>query len=299
MNFKSNCLPSSSEELKWYWEKCVRKNMNFSSITINEKPINFTKPVDYFDLTDGDADKISFIGRQFDFFAQPVVLTDFELNIFGDSNADTQIGVLLSNTNHLRTEASAYGIYATFAYIEKSVYCAFTVCLVDKDAGMELETAIIEISQDEVSYVQPIVINEEALSYFNYDDITKLSYWLGNFWVGVQYEMNNRPEEFRFIEQRGPITGNNREYKKGDPIVLIRRIVPIDEDGNIIKYNATSSDRQYTATVWGVRGHYRTLPNGRVTYVSPYHKGKNRSKLDAYNEKEYHFIDEKIDKDLR
>ncbi|WP_412096821.1 hypothetical protein [Beduini sp.] len=245
------------------------------------------------------ADKISFVGRQFYFFAQPVALTEFELNIFGDLNADTQIGVLLSNINHLRTDASSYGIYATFVYIDKSVYCAFTICLVDKDTGMEMETAVVEISQDEEAYVQPIFINEEALYYFNYDDIAKLSYWLGNFWIGIQYEMNNRPEEIRIVEQRGQITGNHGEYKKGDHIVLVRSIVPIDEDGNIIKYDTTGSNRQYTAAVWGVCGHYRTLPSGRVTYVSPHHKGKDRDKLDTYDEKEYQFVDEKIDSDIR
>lgn len=298
MNFKSNRLPSSLEELKWYWEKCVRGNVNFSRITINEQQIDFTKPVDYFDLTDGGADKISFIGRQFDFFAQPVALTEFELNIFGDLNADTQIGVLLSNVNHKRTEASSYGIYATFVYIDKSVYCAFTICLVDKDFGMEMETAVVEIGQDEGPYIQPIFINEEALDYFSYDDIAKLSYWLGNFWVGIQYEMNNRPEEIKIIEQRGPITGNNEEYKIADNIVLVRRIIPIDEDGNIIKYDSIDSERQYSAAAWGVRGHYRTLQNGRVTYVSPHRKGKERNKLDTYDEKEYRFIDEKIDSDI-
>ncbi len=68
MNFKSSRLPSSSKDVEWYWDRCVRKNIEFSKVTIKEKQIDFTKPVDYFDLTDGGADKISFIGRQFDFF---------------------------------------------------------------------------------------------------------------------------------------------------------------------------------------------------------------------------------------
>ena len=59
------------------------------------------KWVDYFDLTDGGADKISFIGRQFDFFSQQVAMMEFELNIFNNLNADTQIGALLSSVEHL------------------------------------------------------------------------------------------------------------------------------------------------------------------------------------------------------
>jgi hypothetical protein len=298
MNFKSSRLPSSSKDVEWYWERCVRENIDFSRVTINESQIDFTKSVDYFDLTDGGADKISFIGRQFDFFAQHVALKEFELNIFGDLNTDTQIGVLLSNVNHLSATASTYGIYATFIYIDKVVYCAFTICFVDKDFGMEMETAIVEISQDEEPYIQPVFISEEALDYLNYDDIAKLSYWLGNFWVGIQYEMNNGPEEIRVIEQRGPISGNSEEFKNGDHIVLVRRIIPVDEDGNIIKYSATGSGRQYSASAWGVRGHDRTLQDGRVIPVGPYHKGKERNNPDAFIKKEYQFVDKKIDSDI-
>ena len=65
------------------------------------------------------------------------------------------------------------------------MYCAFTICLVDKDTGMEMETAVVEISQDEDVYIQPVFISEEALDYFDFDNIAKLSYWLGNFWIGI------------------------------------------------------------------------------------------------------------------
>lgn len=67
MNFKSNRLPSTLQELQWYWGKSVMADMNFSRVVINEKKIDFTKPIDYFDLTDIVADKISFIGRSYDF----------------------------------------------------------------------------------------------------------------------------------------------------------------------------------------------------------------------------------------
>lgn len=298
MNFESSRLPSSSKDIEWYWGRCVQENIDFSRVTINDSQIDFTKPADYFDLTGGCADKISFIGRQFDFFAQQVALVEFKLNIFDDFKADTQIGVLLSSIKHQRAEFSVYGIYATFTYIDKAVYCAFTICFVDKDMGMEMDTAVIEISKDEGPYIQPVLISEESLDYLNYDDITKLSYWLGNFWVGIQYEINNRPEEVRVIEQRGPMSGNSEEYKKDEHIVIVKRVVTVDEDGNIIKYGATGSGRQYSVPVWGVRGHDRTLPDGRMIHISPYPKGKERKNLDKYVEKGYQFVEEKIDADI-
>ena len=95
MNFKSSLLPSSSKDVEWYWERCVRKNIDFSKVIINENEIDFTKPVDYFDLTDGGADKISFIGRQFDFFAQQVAIAEFELIIFNNPTSVYMIGGIL------------------------------------------------------------------------------------------------------------------------------------------------------------------------------------------------------------
>ena len=47
-----------------------------------------------------------------------------------------------------------------------------------------METAVFEISEDEGAYVLPVVISEEALDYYSFDDLAKIAYWLGNFWVG-------------------------------------------------------------------------------------------------------------------
>ena len=195
MNFKSSHLPSFSKELEWYWEKCLSDNVDFSKTIVDGIEVNFSKPRDYFDLTVDCADKISYIGRNLDFSEQKIALEGFEMMIFGDMHADTQIGALLSSANHLREEIEVYGVYATFVHISKSVYCAFTTCIVEKDTGMEMDTAVVEIGQDEEPYIIPIVINSEVLDYYNYDEITKISYWLANFWVGIQYEMNNCPEE--------------------------------------------------------------------------------------------------------
>lgn len=68
MNFKSNKLPSTSKDIEWYWSKCVKEDVNFSNIIIDNKSVDFTNPVDFFDLTDNGADKISYIGRGVDFF---------------------------------------------------------------------------------------------------------------------------------------------------------------------------------------------------------------------------------------
>lgn len=119
-------------------------------------------------------------------------------------------------------------------HIGKSVYCAITVCLVDKDWGSEMDVAVIEVSQDENAYVLPLEISEEELDYFSFDDIMRLAYWIGNFWAGVQYEINNRLEEIRVVEQRGPISPDDDAYKSQERIVLIKRVVAVDKDESLL-----------------------------------------------------------------
>ena len=296
MNFSENKLPSSMEELDRYWKQSVQEKFSFTEINIHGEKTNFNLPVDYFDMTDNAADKIAFIGRRFGFYSQPVSMMNFEVNIFGEINPETQIGGLLSSIKHLRPTADVYGLFAKYKYIDKSVYCAITVCYVDKDFGSEMETAVFEISEDEGAYILPVAISEEAIDYYTFDDLAKLAYWLGNLWVGIQYEVNNRPEEIRIIEQRGPITPAQEEVLRQEKrIVLIKRIIPIDADGNEIKYESPGSGRKYKLPVWGVRGHPRTLSNGRVTYVRPYPKGKDRKNPEALVSKEYNFVEDKID----
>ena len=298
MNFRKNRLPSSAREIEWRWKQCVQENFDLSRISIGDETVDFNLPSDYFDLTDGYADKISLIGRKCGFYSEPVALKDVELNIFGNISADTQIGVLLGSIKHLRPTADVYGVFAKFKYIGKSVYCAITVCFIDKDTGEEMETAVFEIGEDESAYVLPVEISEEALDYYSFDDLAKLAYWLGNFWAGVQYELNNRPEEIRVIEQRGPITPQLEDIIHNEKrVVLVKRVIPVDEAGNEIKYSATNSGRQYSVPVWGVRGHPRRLKDGRVTYVRQYPKGKDRNNPEALSKKGYKFVEGKIEAD--
>lgn len=53
-------------------------------------------------------------------------------------------GVWLSNVHKVHREVLVYEKYAVFKYMDKTIYCAFTICIVDKDIGMEI--VVIEIS---------------------------------------------------------------------------------------------------------------------------------------------------------
>lgn len=43
----------------------------------------------------------------------------------------------------------------------------------------------------------------------------------------------------------------------------------------------------FSCPAWGVRGHYRHLKNGKVVFVRPFVKGKERASMSGYKEKEY------------
>lgn len=298
MDFSTNKLPSAMREIDWHWRRNIQERFDLSRINIDGKTVDFNLPSDYFELTDDVADKLSLIGEKYSFLSQAFSITDAELNIWGNISVDTQIGALLNNIKHLRPTADVYGLSAKYKYTGKSVYCGITVCFVDKDFGEEMETAVFEIGEDEGAYILPVAINKEALDYYTFDDLAKLAYCLGNLWVGVQYELNNCPEEIRIVEQRGPITASQEaDIRQGKRLVWVKRVIPVDADGNEIKYSATGSNCHFALSSWSVRGHNRTLPDGRVTSVRPYRKGKDRKNLAALAEKEYKFIDGKVIQD--
>ena len=268
MDFSANKLPSSMREIDWHWRHNIQERFDLSQINIDGKTVDFNLPSDYLELTDDVADKLSLIGKKYSFFSQPVSITDVELNIWGNISVDTQIGALLNNIKHLRPTADVYGLSAKYKYTGKSVYCGITVCFIDKDFGEEMETAVFEIGEDEGAYILPVAINEEVLEYYTFDDLAKLAYYLGNLWVGVQYELNNCPEEIRIVEQHGSITSSQEaDIRQGKRLVWVKRAIPVDADGNEIKYSATGSNRHFTLSSWSVRGHSRTLPAGRITSV--------------------------------
>lgn len=165
MDFSLNRMPSTQKEIEWQWERVVKENIDFSEIRVNGASCDFEANLDYFNLTDTKADQISFIGRRYEFFEQAVGLRDFRLEIFGDIHQDTQIGMILNGISRYREKSSPYGLFVSYRYIGESVYCAITVCLVDKDWGSEMDVAVIEVSQDENAYVLPVEISEEALDY--------------------------------------------------------------------------------------------------------------------------------------
>lgn len=300
MFFSNTKSIADSPELTRHWRSYVHSFSSFEQTDIFRETIYFTHPLDYFELSSNTAEKLRMIGEPYDLFDKttPIALNEFTVNIFEGVNDENGIGSILCDFTNTERERKCYAVYVSFFNNNNSVYCALTICFVDKDYAVELDTAILEIGQDESGYIMPVIISEEATEYFSFDIIKSLGEYLANIWFGIQYKMNNCPEEIRIIEQRGSVSPSENNYDS-NRIVLVKRIIPVDKNGNIIKYGKTDLGREYKKPVWGVRGHSRTLSDGRVIQVKPYPKGKGRNNPEYYNSKEYQFVGDTIDDDSK
>ena len=296
-----NKLPSKSAEDFRLFDDAVRRHVDFSKVQLRNGQFNFTNICDVFELSDYVADKLALIGQ--DRELGKIGLERFRLDLFNQIHHDTHIGLLLNCVNKKRKEnCFSYGMWADYISIGCSVYCALTVCFVDKDSAYEMPVSVVEITGNKECAIRPIVIFEDAVeeyfSYFTYDDIAKLSMWLGNLWSGVQYEYINRPEVIREVQQIGPISGADENYIERDSVILIRKDTLVDEFGNIIKPQERNSGRKAHVEKWLVAGHERTLRDGRVIYIAPYYKGPERNNPDVQAKTRYNrFVDEKIESD--
>ena len=76
-------------------------------------------------------------------------------------------------------------------------------------------------------------------------------------------EMGVTQKRYKPVAERNYKPSNNKEYKLFDVIRKYEKHI------NNIK-------RHMTCDYWEVKGHFRHYKNGKVTYVKPYSKGKNK-----------------------
>ena len=298
MNFTHSLPIANSKEWFWYWGEHKKEFVEFPNTEVYGGVLDFGKPLDFFEIDSDTAEKLNRIGKPYDIFNNPlrVSIPEFQVYILDGVNDNNGIGSLLWRFTKPDRDRRCYGVYASFFYMGKSIYCALTICWYDESSGNETPTAILEIGQDEGPYIQPILINENAAELFSFDDIQAVGEYLANVWFGIQYELLNRPEEIRVVEQRGPINPDDT-YHPGNGIILVKRIIPVDEQGNPIHYESRDSGRVYRMPAWNVRGHMRTLKDGREVPVRPYPKGPERNNPNAINPKKYVFDEQKIEDD--
>ena len=297
MIFTHSIPIANSKEWFWYWEGHKKAFVEFPDTEVYGGMLDFKHPLDFFDIDSDTAERLKKIGEPFDIFDKPlkVAIPAFHIIIFKGMNDENGIGSLLWRFTKPERERMVYGIYASLYHVANSVYCALTICYTDKDFACEQPTAILEIGQDEVPYISPILVNADAAELFTYDDMKAVGEYLANVWFGIQYELINCPEEIRVVAQRDSIEIDG-DYHENNGIVHVKRIIPVDEYGNPIKYGAENSERIYKKTAWRVRGYWQTR-NGKPVYVRAHPKGPERNNPNAISPKQYVFDKQKIEED--
>lgn len=96
-----------------------------------------------------------------------------------------------------------------------------------------------------------------------------------------------RDRAVKNVTGTGSISENNCESNELIEARAINKIFMFDE---IVDYASKHIPqyirKEFKCECWGVRGHYRRLKSGKIVFVRPYTKGKNKNKEDQSN-KEY------------
>ena len=137
-----------------------------------------------------------------------------------------------------------------------------------KDGKLEVE------SNGKVIHISPLNMND--LKYSDTLDI----------FLAINFFIKHLPHTYQKSERKVEETietgkGINKKYK---------RVVHLERNFNFVnldKLSKTSIKHSFSCLCWGVRGHLRHLKSGKVVFVKPFKKGKERNNMEAFSEKEY------------
>ena len=134
---------------------------------------------------------------------------------------------------------------------------------------------------------------------FRLEDMDMQAYCNELLDVYVQYSilqsiMKNKPSMVKVVNERVVVDevadskksrgSNNSNSGKRNSVRIVKEIV-IRDTAQTGKGRGTKHNMQCPS--WGVIGHYRKYKNGKVVWIAPYKKGKQRSKPNAYKPKDY------------
>lgn len=113
------------------------------------------------------------------------------------------------------------------------------------------------------------------------DTLNAICKVMTQYYIVVQFLMKNAPQKIIRTEKVSyiaPKSGSSKKHKK--PIrnkVHIHTVPQLTAEE--IRLITQSREIVYTCEAWSVRGHYRHYKTGKVAYVKPYIKGKQKDKF--------------------
>ena len=157
------------------------------------------------------------------------------------------------------------------------------------------EARYVIVEDDKSVQVLPVLVSfDDGTSKRNAE---QTFYMAVRYYMAIQYAIKYKPEvlpETAIIRRHKSNEENDNECKKGkERIVKVRKMkvlkkeeAPIPESPVIEK----ASGNTIQCPAWGVSGHYRHLRDGRVIWIKPYVKGKERNNPAAYSKKTYQIL---------
>lgn len=130
---------------------------------------------------------------------------------------------------------------------------------------------------------------------YDYESITAICDYLALVWNGIQHRIANRPEVNKTAERRIRCSSKIIEKKESprEHIVKVERLITLTlEPIEAPVAEIPPRIPQFTASLWGVAGHYRKCVSGKRIWIKPHLKGKDRLAGGNYCAKIYSFCKE-------
>lgn len=283
--------------LRRHWGFDTARNVAFRYI--GRKPVS---EMDEIELTQIEAEKIYKVGQEQSIMVDDIALPMFSLHFFiDDDKEDSELSRLLQPQKPYK-DTLIYGVYCDFIIRKEYVLMAVSVDETHNDSAGIVELAVLLMAPDKRGgwTVGPLDLCEESAVFTDNKTLKEIGHMLGNFFIGIQYKMRFKPDQVHIRHEKVPSEARERKAANSRTrVVKVRRVISFQlDDEEVTNRDALPDERDerirhsYTLPCWGVCGHFRHYKSGKVVWIHPYKKGKDRNKEGVYCGKQYQFIEE-------
>lgn len=116
------------------------------------------------------------------------------------------------------------------------------------------------------------------------------------YYMAIQFGLKYRPEFISnvTIHHKDKSSEKPERPRKSERIVKVRKVITKEIEAPVSFEEQPAEEETSGNTIkcpaWGVSGHYRHLKDGRVIWIKPYVKGKERNNPAAYSKKTYQIL---------
>ena len=184
----------------------------------------------------------------------------------------------------MNVNADVYPAVDAYVYADQDCsrcLCVVIICRCELNVGGKTVRYITEVTSFRNREKFPLAINLGEEDFVVFQRNIMLMY------IGVQMLSLERPEILAGETVREEYSETVRQkgrYRKVRRTCLVRVVRVVSEE---IEDFVPRGHHEITCPCWGVAGHYRRCKSGRMAWVKPHRKGRERRNPEAYEPKEY------------